>query len=427
MSVDFVLPESSGFDTGATVYVPLMLLKKRDLRNFDLRDEQGGALILLETRENAALAARAIRRYLSAYGPVNEKQAALIERIVSERDAGLAGPALEPGGHLRPVVDAVPAGRNRKYVEALIRQLDEAFLVLVGVAYEAGARRVLKFSYDVEHRTGYDANFLTRLYFSAARFFSSFGLVARVERFEELVVGLGASYHAEAVPPADTYVEDARLEIGDQTPIVDGHRFRPHVHGESKSRGDRGTFTLLVHARREGLVLPLLFAALAITGTLALVPRQAEHLDGQTLGALLLVPFALAAFFIRSAENSYVTQMLRGVRLAALVPVAAAVLTIAMLGLGYLDPPGSAITSKKAKDVAELAAWASGAATAVLALAVIAPLVGRPVRGLVDRLALVASALSPKGRVILSLGITIASAAGGYGIGQLLQELIKAL
>lgn len=378
MSVDVVLPPSSRFDSGVTVYVPLMLLKKRDLRNFDLRDEQSGALPLLNSNESGALAVRGLRRYLSAFDEVTDEHARVLGVVVTERVGQRAREALD--GKLKPLLAAVPEA-DRDSVRELIEQLDDAFLVMAGIPYEPRSRRVLKFSYDLEHRTGESAGRLQRAYLFGLHLVASFGLLPRVERFEGLVVGLGESYHAEVVPPVDTYVDDARLKVADREPIVDTHRFRPHLHAVSESPGDRGTLTLLMHAQREGLVLPLLFSALAISGTLALVPRNADRLDGQTLAALLLVPFALAAFFIRSAENSYVTQMLRGVRVTAAAPVGAGVLTIAMLGLGFLDPPGEDTSSSTTVvDVARYAAWVSGGATALLAAAAVAPPVGRRVR-----------------------------------------------
>jgi hypothetical protein len=128
--------------------------------------------------------------------------------------------------------------------------------------------------------------------------------------------------------------------------------------------------------------MPLWLSAVVISVALAFVPSQAEQreLDGQALAALLLVPFALAAFYVRSAENSYVTGMLRGVRLAAGVPVAAGVLIIAMLGLGFLGQEGSKAASDTAVAVARWAAVSAGVATALLTLGVISPLGGRMCR-----------------------------------------------
>ena len=384
MSVYFRFLEAPELGKPATVYVPMLLLAKQDLRNFDLRDAEGGALPMLTRDENARIMASGIGQYLSPYTEFTKDSERALRKLIADRESN-ADAALGEDGWLRPLLAAVREDQLRAGLTALVRLLDKSFLVLAAIPYEADARRVVKLSYDVELLRGRAAGWSTLI----ARFVASFGFAARPERFEELAVGLGASYHAEAVAPPDTYIDDARLELPDDDDDAedsDDHRFRPHVHVDSEDEGQRGTFSLLLQAQREGLVVPLLFAALAITGALVLIPRQEDDLDGQTLAALLLVPFALAAFFIRSAENSYVTRMLRGVRLVASVPVVAGVVTIAMLGLGYLAPEMGK-TDDDAEAVAEYAAWASGIATALLAAAVVMPpIVRHVVRPAVDGL-----------------------------------------
>lgn len=145
---------------------------------------------------------------------------------------------------------------------------------------------------------------------------------------------------------------------------------RPHLHVAGCRRDQTAQLTLSLYARRDALVVPLLFAAVAITAVLAYIPRRSSDLDGQTLGALLLVPFALSAFYVRPGEHSYVTRGIRGMRIVALAPVVAGVLVLALIGLGLL---GGMEHDRDALDTARWAARSSASATYLLLVAVLAP------------------------------------------------------
>jgi hypothetical protein len=421
MSVYFRFPELPGLREGATVHVPLLVLAKRDLRNFDIRDADGKALPLLTSDENAKTLATGIGGYLPEGTEVSPDDRRRLEEFIKRRERD-GDTALADDGWLTALLAKVEDEQIRGALKALVGILDESFVALAALPYEGDEPCVVKLSHDVELLRGRQAGWSTMI----SRFFASFGLPARRERFGELAVGLGESYHAEAVAPPDTYIDAAQLEVPGRKERSDSHRFRPHVHIDSEHGRERGTFSLLLQAQRAGLVLPLLLAALTITGALVLVPRQEDSLDGQTLAALLLVPFALAAYFIRSAENSYVTQMLRGVRLVAAVPVLAGVVTITMLGLGYLAPEHGT-TAEDADTIARCAAWASGGATALLALAVVSPpivrYVGRPaVEGLVA-LAQRSSVLRIVTGIVVA-GVPIAALLGARALVEWLIDLL---
>jgi hypothetical protein len=303
--------------------------------------------------------------------------------------------ALAAGGVLWDAVQRQEPSEERENLIALVKQLADGFMLLVRVPHRPGHREVMKLSYDAAHRTGRGRGLSGRSYYAGQRFASSLGLISRVEVFDNLLVGLGASYHAEVVPPTDTYAAETTLELDDPAAtarIVDDHRYRPHVYTTGRPRGDRASLTVLIDPHREGLIAPLFVSGLLISGALWFVDREAKRgrLDGQTLAALLLVPFALAAYYVRSAENSYLTRMLRGVRLLAAAPVGAGAFVIASLGLGYLGLDAhKAKVAPSAFDGARYAAYVSAGATAVLALAMVSPLLARllrpPIRALQRR------------------------------------------
>jgi hypothetical protein len=283
-------------------------------------------------------------------------------------------------------------------IMSVLKDLAKGFLLLVVVRYEEGQRQLVKFAYDAQmkrptlrelQRWGW-----SECYRWAMRVLSSFGLLARLEEFRHVSAGWSQSYHAEIVPAGGTYA--ARTTLAVRTPdsprpleSVDDSPSRPHVRapqeGRRRSRGDSGVLTTLLQARRDGLVFPLFLGAAIITGVLAFVAQRVEDLDGVTLGALLLAPFALSLYYARSDENSYVTNAMRGVRVIGTIPVVAGVVVIALVALGYLGPAPPR-SQEWAITTTEWAAKASSWATVLLFMALIAPILGWLARHIEARL-----------------------------------------
>jgi hypothetical protein len=382
MTVDFDTPPGESLRQGDTVYVPVMLLDKENLRHFDITDEEGRSLPVLTAHQNGAVASRGLIVLLSSLLQEDEDlEDELVQRIVvgkPEEARHEADIALADDGALGRLV---ARHRRAQQLKALIEQLATSFMLLVPLPYSPGQRRLVKFAYDAAHRPGTGITGWRRAYSLWNRTVSSFGWAARVEDFDELLVGFSGSYHAEIVPPADTYVREASLTVVRgggriEKPERDEHSYRPHLYTRSEGRGDQGRLALKIQAVRGGLVLPLFVSACVLAGGLAFVPDRIGALDNQTLAAILLVPFALAAFYIRPVENTYVTRMLRGVRLLAAVPVLAGVLVITMLALGYLDPNEGPID----QTAVSVATWAARCAlwSAVgLGFALASPTLGR--------------------------------------------------
>ena len=355
--------------------------------------------------------------------------------IVEETDVATASKTAEEAletGEIGRILRALPAGlseperlrerRDRDNLGGLLKDLARGFLLLVHLPHSS-RRTIVKVAFDAAHRSRGDGE---RWYLRAAyrlnRPLSSLGLVARVERFDSLDVGLGESYHAELVQPTDTYARGLRLEVrrgvSDRyaTADVDQHHLRPHVFTRSTARADAGRLTVLLCAAREGLLLPLWLSALLITTVLMLVPAHAEQVDAQTLAALLLLPAALAAYYVRSGEERYLTRMLRGVRLVALVPVLCGSLTAVLLALGPLAPHGRPRTvDADAVQMVRDVRWVSLAATALLTLAVVSPWVSSRTRPLLRRLQERATAWSARRRQFY-LAATATVQAGAFAL-----------
>lgn len=388
MSIDFSLPEGRGLVDGDTVLIPLTLLDKETLRNFDIRDEEDRALSVLTTEENSDVVVRGLAVLLSSLVEPGEKvDLHTLRSIVAEQDVDVAvknaEDALAAKGTLGVVIANEDSEDARSTLTGLIQQLAGAFVLLAPLRYQPQQRRLIKLNYDAAHGGQRSGDLGSQAYSAANRFLSTFGLLGRVEEFAELEVGLGASYHCEAVPPADTWVAEATLRVtrGDGTveePTTDRHQFRPHLHAAARSRGDTGRLSLIVHAHREGLLFPLWGASTLLAAALWLVQDRLDRVEPQTLAAMLLVPFALATYYVRSAENSYVTVMLRGVRLVAGIPIAGGLLVVGMLALGYVGK-GEAVPDAAA-DVAWWSARAAAGTALLLSLAMFSPAIGRVLR-----------------------------------------------
>jgi hypothetical protein len=392
MSVDFTMPTGSTLSPGEMTLVPLMLLTKQDLRNLDVRNGAGEALPVLSTEQNgraAVLGLTEVLERLVDHLPANhddrivDKQA--LREIVYARppDKDVTAGHIVSGGALDRQLKY--AKEARPQIEGFIAELEHYFMLLVPLEYWPGHRQVCKLSYDAAIKPQH-ASLGARLYTGANRLLSSAGLVGRVEFFDNLAVGLAESYHAEAVPPRDTYIAEAALSIRrpgsttDDAPITDKHAFRPHLRATPTQRGDEGKLSLIIHAHRGELLLPLAFSSLLISVVLAFLPRHVYDLDGQSLAAVLLVPFALSTFYIRSQENSYVTSMLRGVRLLAALPLLAAVWTIGLIALGTIPPQPATELTGQALDEIRILFLVAAVPAVVLLVATISSAVGHLTR-----------------------------------------------
>lgn len=395
MSIDFSL-SGRRFARDETIYLPVMVLRKTDLRNFDIVDQEGNSLPILTATENAEIATDGIAQLLEQSWPkeLGVEAHEVLHPILAEPDPGealkLAECALSGQGLLGAAINDV--GKKDALVaavlEALIKELAQGFLLLVPIEYLPGRRRIIKFSYDAAHppRTSDDEteasprqSVTSKGRKTLLKVLASLGLSSMVEEFQPLSVGWSSSYHLEVIPPVDTFVEAAELRIDDgqskRLVARDTHPYRPHVWVSNRKRGDAGEFTLFFHAQRQSVFLPLVLASFVISATLAFVPHYEADLDTQALAGLLLVPLALVAYYVRLSENSYLRSGMMLLRLAAGVPVLAGFFVLALVTFKELD---NLLLG------AEIAAWASIGATLVMLAAYAAPYIDwnkpKPVR-----------------------------------------------
>ncbi|MGN6587871.1 MAG: hypothetical protein ACTHKT_10455 [Solirubrobacterales bacterium] len=415
MSIDFTLPVEPDLKMGEIVAVPVMLLDKGVVRGLDVTDADGRALNVFERDASRAIALGGLMEVLGKLGdvaPAAQLEATLkaILRGEPKEMRAEAKRALEEDGEIGSVLSQADDDEAAEALAALVGELVEGFMLLVALPYQPESPGLVKVSYDARiggvgkrdggGRGAMGGGLLVN------RLLSSVGLMGRAEYFDALPLRLGRSYHVEVLPAPGTYSGEANLVIKSPDPeaedrvgrpedseLRDTNHSRPHLWiggaGRGTDRGERGRLTVVLYARRDGLIFPLFFSAAVIAGVLAFVPKQDGHLDGITLGALLLAPVALAAYYARSDENGYLTMAMRSVRGLATLPVIAGVTVIALLGLGYIQPhaaEGQAALCSSPTAI-EIARWAGRVALVcadVLGMALLAPTVWNAARGVLD-------------------------------------------
>jgi hypothetical protein len=413
MSVDLTVPRMGFLLAGATVFVPLMMREKRDLRHLDVRGPDDRPLSVLNTEQGAAVAVAGIKGHLETIlpgSPLDVDDEALARIVAKRGSEPLAEEYLARGSKMDGLLAQV-SGLGASFqvvaeeIRRLIEELASSFMLLVPLEYRRGRRLVCKVSYDTALRRATDdaasrqaprtfcaeGAKLDRGYARGFAGLATLGLVGRPEVLACTGFDACESYHAEVVPPKDAYVVRSWLTVfgspgstrlAGYMASEDQHMSRSHLRARPSARDETATVTVVLHAHRQELLLPLAFSAALISVVLGLLPGHVYELDGQTLAALLLVPFALSAYYIRSQDNSYVMRMLAGARLLAFVPLAAALCLLMLVAVGLIPPTKGTTISPADVTVMRATFLASAYAAVPLLGAVAAPWLGRRVGAL---------------------------------------------
>ena len=355
VSVDFTLPSLPGgmLDERAgrrVAYVPLTLLRKRVLRSFDLRDEDGRVLPLLTRAQNSAIAREMLLRCAQAVLGAGERLAddvaADLAAITSADDHAGARPALE---RLCRPADGCPSASQRRALmseprlRALTEDLVHSFLLLVPVAAQPGVRRILKFSYEEEPGP--------RLYGRRGRLSwlaQTFGWAPVPYLLPASSMGDSASYHAEVEVPEDLEVARTRtvdLKRGQLLAdnIEPSGAQRVHIYSPGKPRTVWGLAEVSVLVSRSGLLMAMLFTslltAMMLTLGLARLEEVAQTTDA-TSALLLAIPAIFAGYLLRPEEHPLVTKLFAGLRCLVLLSGLCALLACGML---VAQVPGPAL------------------------------------------------------------------------------------
>jgi hypothetical protein len=358
MSIDLVLPDGDSSDSadpmweltvGTMIWVPLWVPKKAPLTHFDVWDESGDRLTVLNTRENSALAANALGILAAVRIDLSPERRDQLTRIAGS-DPAIAADVFE---HNQAWLDeAFPSGTSG---HALCEDLRDGFMLLVPMQYEPGRPRLIKWTADgTIPWHGHHPSDETRLMRSA----TWLGLLDKVHSFPDLAIGLSESYHVEVVAPEDVEISDAFLVATQWAPagtgpgriqteiasVAEQHE-RAHMnvavrapHGlTERARGDRGTVVLTLRARRTGAFVGLWLTSLLIALLLLVLRIRLEQIDNTDAVTFLLVfPALVAAYLARPGEHVLAARLLAGVRFVALAGGLSALIAAAMFTTGML-------------------------------------------------------------------------------------------
>jgi len=390
-----IFPEEVRPREGQKIYVPLALLKKAPLVQFDLRDEGGASLMVLPTEENVRLAAVGAAAMIWSLALAERTRTEPSDDVIATVQAIVgAGPR-----QAQVILDRALDGELGRILSvmdeyrALVAELASSFMLLVPVEYHAGQERVLKFAYSS----------VLPWSRSARNVASRLGWTDNEVVLTSLPLGSAGSYHIDIAAPDNVHLAHAVLtgeyvvdehgrdpavalagtggdgspefaevsidldEDGD-SPHVNLHSSRPartflaaaakaSVRGGAPGhpveqppasvagtqgrptrpqRSDKGFATIRFRPETSGVFAALTLLSIVNVILLFWAKSRLSDLDGQVAAAVLLaVPVLIVGYLARPGEHRFATRLLSGVRLAALLPTACT-LSVAMLVAGGL-------------------------------------------------------------------------------------------
>jgi hypothetical protein len=354
VSVDFTVPDLpdiqvSRGDGGAVVFLPIALLRRQALENFDLRDESGAALSFLTSAGHNAIErgmlagvafaglAKVDRESQSARGAVDTLAGMVVDRdaVAAERwhDACSNESSME-----RKIF-------NNPQARALIQDLKEQFVLFVPLDASPGQRRLVKFSLEAPidlHGSGRDASRRVRLA-------NAFLLRPWRMRIEAPIAGRADSVHMEVPAPDELSIAHAELvhrtDKRPNPPLCEvlGPVPTAHLHPpKSPKRGDRIDLYVDFAVRRDGLVTG--GALIALTTSALLVGGLAVHLAGvvpraDSAGAVVVaLPAVYAPVLTISSAHRLVRRIARIARMLILFSASLSFIAAASLAAELRHP-----------------------------------------------------------------------------------------
>lgn len=351
-SVDFTLPsfiDPKAHDpSGQVVYVPLSLLEKRVLENFDIRDEAGTALPVLPRRQNARVATEVLvqqaQEALRAKG--------LPDALHEANKASLAALSGETEWDETIDVDVPDAVEQaNRIIEdevalGFIQELGGNFILLVPLRAKPGDHRIVKFAYDGEYFPhphlrnepdwGRRRRAIDWCRVKARNALEVLSIASFRTGFAVLAISDAQSYHVELNIPAEVVAEAQlfRFDADAEGRLLAARRgvSRLHLYAGNDHPHDSWAWVSADFFLRPGVIFPV--ALLSVVTTFTLLGGLLAHFwwnlpKSADTAATLVV--ALPTFFAPAAApgtHRLVRRMFKGLRslvfASALVSFAAA-------------------------------------------------------------------------------------------------------
>jgi len=328
VSVDFTVP---GFPlptlvtpSKSFVLVPVTLLRKQPLKNFDLRDEDGRALPLLTSEENGEIASAALTYLAEVILHRNAPKQVLDKAVRTELSEIAVGPIRRARTALRNLEKGQGAGSHDQRailwgndeMRVLATDFARNFILMTPIEALPGDRRVLKFSYEDTIRPMELSPFVHPLMWA--------GLDPITYGTRIASLGTARSYHVEIVIPDDLFFVSAQLyAAGSADPVsAEEHSVaRAHLYAPGMSRGTSGIVEAHLRVRSTVVLQTLLISSLtsAILATGVFLHWRGIHPSPDALTALVVVlPAIFAAFLARPGEHPVVARLVTGLRVGIL-------------------------------------------------------------------------------------------------------------
>jgi len=351
VSVDFGVPGRlfAGSDNMPSYCVPLLVLEKQpgQFSTFDVVDETGRSIPMPTKAENTGISALALvegaQRAGQRLGQSIPKELEVELRYLACADQETAGSFLQGlyDGQTSQHHDAYTDVRNKLMEDStfawLIRTLAQNSIVVFRIDGEAGARRILKLSYNerIDDVTRMRKRpFLARI----GAIFYRLGWRGYLMQKHAPFIG-ASSFHFELTSPEDLQVIEAG--IGSDEPWAkDAH----HVHlYQPEAEAEKSTVVFAQFRVRGASFSGAALIATVIAAILALAWSRAAELATSASSAptlLLLFPGLIASYLARPT-HPLVERLLNLARFALLGSAAAAYAGAARLALISTSHPAS--------------------------------------------------------------------------------------
>jgi hypothetical protein len=359
VSVDFTLPwwfhrvRGTPVDRPSRQLVPLGLLRKGTLVNFNLRNESETVLPLLTTSQNGVVAEASL---VALAGLVLESD------VPSAIQCDIRQLVTEPPGEAResltrlfqrrdPANQARAAlGRNQTF-RSISTALANFRLALTMVDIACHQRRILYFSY-------HEALWSDRYRSLSKRAYQMVELATGRPRNFLLMVptaGDADSFHFEAEAPKTLkiaaiagYTSESRSPETAHKLAIDGSYDRCHVHFPQAKPNSQAAVIISLSPRPTTIVRGALAGSLTILATILLVAIRLDYIKGASaegMAALLLAFPGLVAAYLSSggSENPMATDLLWPIRLLAITPVMWSTIATGALVAGTTSPATHAV------------------------------------------------------------------------------------
>jgi hypothetical protein len=315
--------------TFTSCLVPLTLMAKSNLRDLDVIDDEGRAISILTTHENATLSGSAIAFLISI--TEGDEVASAVWPLIWDIASADADTAEVAAGELIMQVnpDVVTA--------TMIRDVARNFILMAVIPPEAlNRRRIFKFSY------GWEAgrNVSQDSWWTSLR--ASTGHHSRTLGVELNSLDSARSYHLECAAPAGLLCEELRLprdETGAE-PVDDQLSTIGHAFASYDIDSGSGQAKIRFVLERGGLLARATWSALGVTAifiALLVLPGTFDSLSKSVDAAtalLLFVPAWLIASGARGPENDILARLLAPLRALSYVLALVLIVAGAMLVLG---------------------------------------------------------------------------------------------